>query len=174
MEEKNDAVKKRSWKDPEERRMQVSALRAQGLTFRAIAEELGVSVSLAHKDADKARDMWRERASQHFEDHIADVLATIDVAQREAFEAWNASKGERVTTTETTRNGDSTLTVKTQHSAGDPRFLVVIERLVDQRIRALTGLKGDAASGRTLSEFLAMGRKGATIELSERRVIAKT
>ena len=170
----NTAIETTPLTDPEERRVKVLRLCAQGVSYREIAKRVGVSLGTISRDVRLARETWRNIAAEHYEEHVATALAEIDTAKAETYAAWQRSIGEVVTETTTRGEKGKSRTVRVTTSAGDPRYLVVIERLIEQRIRLLGTLKGEQAGGRTLAEFLEIGRKGVRVDYYERRISAQS
>ena len=97
------------------------------------------------------RNEWRTRAADSIEAHKKRELAKIDVIELEAVKGWERSVGiHKVTTTKkTTVKGDDRaldappeipadeITVKTQPSPGNPRFLDIILKCTEARRRIL-------------------------------------
>jgi transcriptional regulator with XRE-family HTH domain len=142
----------------------VARLRAQNLSLRKIAENVGVSVATVSKDLQKAREYYQEQAGKHYEEHVAQTLASIDALTAAAYKAFHESVGKKVVTTETRgAAGKRTVSTRTTVSPGEPKFLSIIAGLIEQRIRLLGSMKGEQAGGRTLSEWLAEARNGRDV-----------
>ena len=119
----------------------------QGKTFGEIAavvtaefrtpEEKPFSFKTIAKDMARIRAEWRTSRIADFDAKIDKELAVIDHLEAEAWAGWQRSIGKvKVTTQKTTAEGEET-TVRTEHQAGDPRFLAQVDSCVDKRCRIL-------------------------------------
>lgn len=138
-------------KDQRERDLQdVAHLYLKGRTQHEIAERLsadgdrGYSVTqqTVSNDLREIRRRWQESAVCDFGAAMALELAKIDNAEREAWEAWHRSIGQRVITTAGrdnggTGNGRGRAQVRTEDQFGDPRYLAQIQSCIDRRCKLL-------------------------------------
>jgi len=138
------------------RRQQVSELYLEGHSMVAIGEQLKIVASTVWNDLQAARLEWRTQAVENIDKLIQRELSRIDYIEMEALKAWQRSIGPHIKTVEKsgTRPGvegggsfDET-TEHTEELAGDPRFLDVMNKCVEQR-RKILGL--DAPSRSTIS-----------------------
>lgn len=125
-----------------ERRARVSDAMARGDTVVRIAQREKIGVSTALADMEAIRQTWLDRATINRELLIAAELNKLDVIEKEAWWAWERSKGRREETQTERVDGRSSrakVSVKTHDRDGDPRFLEVIRACIEDR-RKLLGL----------------------------------
>ena len=128
----------------------IVTLMARRKTNREIAEELGLSPSTVHQYQKKVREGWLERMHGTYDELRARELHEIDEVQRKAEEAYEASKGrkKRTATRSSFVGGDKdgqNRTLKAQEQnvvqlekpEGDPRFLDIIMKCIDRRIKLM-------------------------------------
>lgn len=104
-------------------------LRIRGATIRQIAKSLGKSSTRIHELLGKEREAVLRQATRHAERYLADQVGQLEQAASEAFEAWERSKRDAETITETRESegaaaaGKTRSVIKVEGRAGDPRFL---------------------------------------------------
>ena len=118
----------------EARRNVVAERYLKGHTLAAIGQQFGVTATTIFRDLTAIRADWRETRSLHIDEWTAEQLAKLDKIESAAWEGWEASQLETVTTIEHT---DGETTVKRVTSSGDSAFLTVIERSIEQRCKIL-------------------------------------
>jgi hypothetical protein len=123
---------------------QVASLYLQGWSIKRIAESLQLASSTVSKSIRKAKDIWLRATKDDYGAHVANELARIATVETEAWEAWQDSKKDQKSLSVTTGKFPSK-TRSRHNSNGDPRFLAVIQKCTDQRMRLL-GL-GDPQDG---------------------------
>lgn len=138
------------------RRMEAAHLYLQGHHQQHIADTLNCSVATICSDLKSLHHEWRESAAADINHKIALEIAKLDNVEATA---WAAFEGSKETTTVQTEKG---MTV--YNTAGDPRFLVIIQSCIDKRCKIL-GI--DAPERVELS-----GRGGGPIEYKERAELA--
>jgi hypothetical protein len=114
-------------------------------TQTEIANEIGVAQSTISKDFKVIERWWQRLAARNINKVKAEILAQLFLVVREAWEAWEKSKGDKETKSkvgsiineEIVRPG--ALTVKLENSNGDPRYLQVILAAIKE-IKAIYGL----------------------------------
>ena len=122
-----------------------------------IAQDEGVDPSTITRDLEALHAGWLERHDLATGKKKARELARIDRVEREAWAAWDRSVGEVSKSSTKTKaiaqkyvehpeRGPELVsqsaiekTVHTEQHAGDPRFLSVVQKCIDQR-RAILGL----------------------------------
>jgi hypothetical protein len=130
----------------------------KGKPQTAIAEVVGVKQATVSRDLKAIRKMWLESTLMDFNEAKAREMARIDQLERVAWEAWENSLGENVTTTVKygpkivePGEGDETSAVeevgvleieaerkeKTIQLNGDPRYLERIQWCIEQRCKIL-------------------------------------
>lgn len=123
------------------RRQLVASMYLAGKTLMQIADVVGVNFSNVSRDLSAIRKAWLESAIIDFDNRKALELAKVDKMEAEAWEAWEKSKAEQVTTTgkkKSSTKGDSLEAgTKTEKHPGDPRFLTIIGWCVDKRCEVL-------------------------------------
>lgn len=137
------------------RREEVAALYLKGYHQQKIADHCNVSVATINLDLKTLQSEWRERAANDIDQRMSEELAKLDKVEATAWQAFEESKE----TTETSTQG---MTVRS--TAGDPRFLNIIQNCIDKRCKLL-GI--DAPSRLELS-----GKEGQPIEVRERMQMA--
>lgn len=117
----------------------VARLYLQGFSQRQIAERLNSRRGITHKvthvavhnDIKKAQELWLASAIVDIDAFKAAQLAKLDLIEAEAWEAWEKSKGTKVTTTKRL-DPDKNYTpaqlnqpdeIKSENTPGDIRFL---------------------------------------------------
>lgn len=114
-----------------------------GMSQMEIGEMLGVSQSQISRDLKVLRERWQKSALLDINEAKAQELARIDNLEREYWEAWRVSCGERIDT-ETEQiagagaNGDrKRVKVKKVKLAGDPDYLAGIQWCIEMRCKIL-------------------------------------
>lgn len=135
-----------------ERVQKVLALRRQGLCCTAIAVELGVTRQAVHKLV-KSRIQKAVAAAEQDADFLRQAeLERLDYVEMESIKAWQKSREDAVKiTNEMTVTADGGKDAeKTREEregqAGDPRFLAIIQKCVEQRAKLLGINKEQAES----------------------------
>lgn len=162
-------------------RAKTMSMLARGYTRRQIAEELGVCYSQIGHDYLAA---MREMAAEEREDCkiVRDVkLEEYAEVKREAWAAWEKSKQQKVRmvrTTFTTATGDKeTVTEQRDGSCGDPRFLAIIDKVLQAErellgLNAPTEVKADVKSQTTyaIDWDAVANHKGGVPQVVEERI----
>ena len=132
----------------EQRRQQIAARYVRGEYQAAIARTLGVSQQRISQDLATIRAQWLASALRDFDALKSEQLAKIDAVEVAAWTAWDRSQQPReVSLTEQTEGGevvsaDGTsqprrptrkASMRREGQSGDPRFLAVIQKCIDQR-----------------------------------------
>jgi hypothetical protein len=130
-------------------------LLTQGKSARRIAQELGLSPSTTRRDVRALREQWRRERGRDFDDWVAQQLKEISLGLQEAWRGWRLSlepnrkvstksKGLTKKPTEGKKvalRADDVLEFEQataeRTTAGDPRYLELIERLLGARARLL-------------------------------------
>jgi hypothetical protein len=116
------------------RRKRVAELAVQGWTQIEIAAELGVSQGTISTDLKAVRKMWAESAVIAMDEMKATEKAKLDYIEREAFGAWDRSKGERETKSIKTDGESEEKALKSEAQFGDPRYLTVARQVISDRV----------------------------------------
>jgi hypothetical protein len=139
-----------------ERRRRVAALYLENKTQGEIARALSVNQSTVSRDLEAVGQEWLAAAATDLGARKAEELAKLDHLEREAWEAWDRSQRPAVTETEQRTDapaptGEDVARAtsssappprverarKTRHRAGNPAFLHVVLRCVEQRCKIL-------------------------------------
>jgi len=137
------AANKRSRIQIEKDREQIAEWYLQGLTQAKIAEKLGLSQPMVHRDIKAIEEEWRQRSAINLDEYKAAKLAEIALSKKKAWEGWNRSCEEFKAKTLTARAGDEntirphTQQIHTETRVGDPRFLAEINRLIERECKLL-------------------------------------
>ena len=109
----------------------------RGDTQMAIAERLGLSQGQISRDLAKIQKRWRESSLVDINEAKQRELERIDVLEREYWQAWENSKGEKQRSTASKTGDQSRAQIVKYESAGDPRFLAGVQWCVEQRCKIL-------------------------------------
>ena len=113
----------------------------QRRTQAEIGRHLGLSRQQVGYDLAAVRREWLRCAVADFDARRAEELARVDRLGREYWDAWEASKRERQTsTTEQTTDADGERLragIRKAEQTGDPRYLYGVERCIEQRAKLL-------------------------------------
>lgn len=124
-----------------ERRARVAKLYTSNMPLYQIAVELGVDREVITDDLKALRAEWREARLTNMDEAIAEQLAKLDHAEREAWVEWERSKKNakaRIKTTETAM-GIATTKVRKEvrGQCGDPRYEDIILKCITKRCELL-------------------------------------
>ena len=132
----------------QERRFKIASLYLQRKMQSEIAAEVGVSQQQVSYDLKFLREQWLASSLRDFDAARSEELQRIDEVERQAYAAWHRSQQPReVSLTEQTEGGevvsaDGTsqpkrptrkASMRREGQSGDPRFLAVIQKCIDQR-----------------------------------------
>lgn len=110
-------------------------------TQAAIAEDLGITRSMVSRELSAIRDAWLKSAVRDFDQLKSEELARIDEVERQYWDAWQRSIGEKKrTATERSSVGDATrnrASVQTEEMLGNPEYLKGVERCIERRCKLL-------------------------------------
>lgn len=117
----------------------------QGWSHYKIADELNslrpysVSRRTITNDIKAVRKSWLKESVMNFDERVAQELAKLDNVEAKAWEGWERSDN-RETSVRKSVQGDKTFleaTLTKVGQAGDPRFLSIITKCIEQRCRLL-------------------------------------
>jgi hypothetical protein len=159
---RTDPAARRARTDKEARKQYIAAAYLQGHTQRQIAQHLGLTPGRVSQLLDEIRADWQRRYLADFDAKVQEELARLDQAEREAWQAWQDSRSMQEITTAQEQETPTVVpelrwdskgkpvrlgvvqtlkatraTVQRRQRDGDPRFLLVITRCVDQRCKLL-------------------------------------
>lgn len=133
--------------DVAKRRERVAKAYLQGETQRAISEAEGVSLGTINGDLKYLRGQWQKNASADIDERIGQELAKLDQLEAQAWESYFKSqkvveKGQGKRKSPPAKKGQKpkeseSSFVKQIESAGDPRFLNIVENCIERRCRIL-------------------------------------
>ena len=135
----------------ERNRARITELRFQNVSFREIAEELGVSVGYIYSEYKEVEKSWRAIARTSMDDLKARELAKLDAIEAEAWKAWQRScdaatkQREEYEYQSDGNRRRKKGTLFRDDSIGNPKFLDVIAKCIDRRCKLL-GLDPDVGS----------------------------
>lgn len=133
------AVSKKKKLEIAERRSKVIKLYIQRWTQSEIASHLGVSQVCIHKDIKAIQKEWRDANLEQLSEMKFEELQRIDLLERQAWEGYMESK----TYTKVVQVGGrkdkrpSQVRQTNETGGGDPRFLQIISRCIEQRAKLL-------------------------------------
>jgi hypothetical protein len=139
------------------RRQQVGALYVKGRLQTAIARELGISQPQVSHDLKAIQRAWLASSIRDFDLIKAEQLAKIDQIERAAWESFERSLQVREITVQEVTDGESRtnkVSIRKEQQVGDPRFLQIAQRCIDQRCDIL-GLSTSAEAAKTPGTGLA-------------------
>ena len=152
-------------------RQTIARLYLQGqMTQVEIGEQMGMSQQMVSYDLAALRKLWIADARMDFDEAKARQLAKIDEAERAAWAGWlrscETAEKSLAAKIESQAGSSSKAEVRKEGRDGNPRFLEVVLKCVEQRSR-LCGLNapiGVEHSGAvkigTLDEWLAQRNSG--------------
>lgn len=128
----------REWKSFEllELAQRVASLYVQGLSIKQISQTTGEHYDKIKRCINQVRDIWKKVAASDYDRHVADELVRIFTVETEAWDAWQKSKRDDVSRSETTGKFPSKTRMKSRTN-GDPRFLAVVQKCTEQRMKLL-------------------------------------
>jgi hypothetical protein len=113
-----------------------------GYNMTEIAKELGISRGQVAYDLRIVTKRWKEAAVRDFDEARGVELAKIDALEKEAWMAWERSKEKKTQSRQRIvpkgKDGiENNITgeIKTEERDGDPRFLDIVFRCVERRIK---------------------------------------
>lgn len=118
----------------------IARMYCQGMTHYEISKQIGVSRQQIAYDLKEIQKRWRESAVRDFDAAKAEELAKIDNLEREYWEAWRRSIGEKQRATTERKTGEKAYEraqIQKHEEAGDPRFLDGVARCIDSRCKLL-------------------------------------
>ena len=122
----------------------VAEMYLKGRSMREIGLQIGVSISQVKYDLDAVRKEWREARPAEYSALVDEQLAKIDRLEREAWDAWESSKGVQETTIVATEGtvGDGQqlprkATIRREQAHGNPAHWENAFRCVDRRCKLL-------------------------------------
>lgn len=122
------------------RRQEVAARYVRGEYQSQIAKDLHITQQQISLDLKAIRAEWLKSSLRDFDALKAEQLAKVDAIESAAWQGWERSLQPReVTVTEAsegTRPGRKA-TMRKEGQGGDPRFLQVIQKAIDQRCQIL-------------------------------------
>ncbi|HUY92897.1 MAG TPA: LuxR C-terminal-related transcriptional regulator [Pirellulales bacterium] len=141
----------------EQRQRQVAEWTLKGHSQSEIAGRLGVTQPTVSNDLKTIRAAWRAATVRDFDASLSEHLEMLTLIQREAWEAWERSKGPGHTAViQGAAEGEPSKTRQTiKRQSGDPRFLEQVQKCLAAS-RALLGLGVE-------------GERRAKIRLNEKR-----
>lgn len=160
--------------EQEKRREGVANLYLQGKSQRFIAEKLQTSLGTVNRDLTTLRNRWKQNAAADMDEAIARELAKLDRLEEQAWESFVESKktvekGQGKRKTPPAKRGQKAKEsensfVKQIETAGDPRFLNIVENCIERRCKIL----GIDAPGK----FEVTGKDGGPMEFKEKSNVA--
>jgi hypothetical protein len=112
----------------------------RGWTLAKIASDVGLSITTVFKDLKAIQDEWLKESLGDFDQAKARELAKIDWLEREAIEAWIASKAESVVSTlRTTTVGHGIAkrdqSIKKIKRTGNADYLATVQWCIEARCK---------------------------------------
>jgi len=125
-----------------QRRQRVAELYLTQHTQWEIARRLGINQSNVSRHLKALREEWQQSALMDFNARKAEELAKIDQLERDARRAWKRSKRtkeiETAHTKKSRRRGEeSEASLRKEPSAGDAKFLSVVQWCINKRCEIL-------------------------------------
>lgn len=108
----------------------------KGRTCREISLKEGITIHSVYKDLQYARQIFWKRNNEASDRLIFEQAAKLDAAERAAWEGWERScKDAEETTEEASESNGNKLVKKVKGQSGDPSFLAIVAKIVDQRCK---------------------------------------
>lgn len=112
-----------------------------GVTQAQIAENFNVSQQQISRDLKELRNRWLKSSLANLDALKAQELAKVDALEKEYWDAWNRSIGERKrkSTERATANGEdkNKASIITEEMIGDPRYLEGVQKCIERRCKLL-------------------------------------
>lgn len=122
------------------RRIAVADRYLKGMSIKQIAADLSLNDRLICSEIEAIRSEWKAARVGFVDQAVLEQLEKIDQLEREAWAAYERSCRPAKSTTITEDDDGNTVTkIERRESAGDPRFLALVDKQVEQR-RKLLGL----------------------------------
>lgn len=121
----------------------IGDLYCKGKSQHDIATEMNLSQQQISYDLKEVHARWLKTAVKQFDVWVADELAKVDHLEREAWAAWERSRGERreITVEGAPAEGGGITPRKakrmTYERDGDPRFLEKVQWCIERRAKLL-------------------------------------
>ena len=123
------------------REEEIARLYVRGMTQYAIAEKLGTTRDAIKNIIVRVQKRWKEAAIASYDEKMSQQLAKYDAVESAAWEGWERSLKNDVTkSVEKIDDADGTTTKKKKQEseqAGNPAFLAVINKTIENRCRLL-------------------------------------
>jgi hypothetical protein len=139
------------------RRQEVAALYLTGKLQMEIARLVGCSQQQVSSDLKAVQRAWLASSIRDFDTIKAEQLAKIDRIERAAWDAWERSLQPREITVQEVIDGEhrtNKVSLRKEPQGGDPRYLQIAQRCIDQRCDIL-GLSTSAEAAKALGTGLA-------------------
>lgn len=121
-----------------QRRAKVAELYLRQHTQQEIAKILGVDQSSISLDLKAIQEQWRSAAIIDLNEAKAKELERIDQVERAAWDSYDRSlKPVKVIIERSQSRNQATNETHETTQSGDPRFLAIVQKCIDQRIRLL-------------------------------------
>jgi hypothetical protein len=130
-----------------ERRRRVAARYLRGDLQYQIAQAFEVAQSTISRDLDAIHAEWLAQAVKDRGTWVAQLLAEIEEAKKQAWAAWSKSQENAEVLRAKVRGGLQESEKITRGQAGDPRFLDLVLKCVEARA-VILGLYEDGKKGR--------------------------
>lgn len=121
--------KKRTKAEREEDTQKALELHRQGMSIRAIAEELGSRPTTVFQDIKAAVARAKEANTEYIDKHFKESIETLDLVQEEALDAWYESLNDAEKQRITNKTGKDAFQMEVQEimgQCGDSSFLKII------------------------------------------------
>lgn len=120
-----------------DRQVKVSRLYLKGWPQRRIAEELGTSQTSVSHDLREIEAIWRMESVRHLNKRKSEELARLDHIEQTAWEQYDRSLRDAVTTQEKATDDGNETTVTRKGQAGDINCLRLILSCHERRCKLL-------------------------------------
>jgi hypothetical protein len=122
-----------------ERMPKVIRMYLKGIPVMDIAAHFKLERPVIYKDLSLARKIWNKRVDRAARELMSVELAKVDTVEEEAWEQWERSKKDAEEQT-VDKDADGKVTGKSKKrkgQSGDPSYLAIILKCVDQRCKML-------------------------------------
>lgn len=129
-----------------ERRRRVADLYVQGWRQADIGVRLGIDQGTVSRDLKTIQKEWAEQRVSDIDELKREQLEKIDRVEREAWDGWVRSQKPTRTKEDSEKPKRTTKT-----TAGDPRFLLIVDRCIERRSK-IVGLEAPQKHANTDSQ----------------------
>lgn len=138
-----DGYRKRSKQQIIDDRAKIADMFLKSYSHRQITEQLNAQNPYSLSAQQILRDIhviisdWKTSTSALIDERMEQDLMKLEKIENEAWEAWDRSRGKKITKTATESDGVKTKQIKEEQLIGEPKFLDLIRQVLQDRANLL-------------------------------------